>query len=155
MKRFILMSAMFLGIVGVSFAQTSPETPATPSITSILGTVNKIPGLKSGVIYDFKTNQALATNTFEVMTLKSIGADAISINAGALRSDGVAGTASVDMAKVKFAFLQFPILDLTNYLNIGYGVGIENMTFHGGYSEDPKSDNHIVYGPYASVSWKF
>ena len=54
-------------------------------------TLINVSGVKSGIIYDFRTNQALAVNTIRVI---SIGL--VDINAGAMRTDGIAATASID-----------------------------------------------------------
>ena len=99
-----------------------------------------LPGAKSGIIYDFKTNQVLATNTIKLASVKFVD-----INGGALRTDGLALTASVDISTLKISWLQLPVIDLFNYINLGYGVGVEDIS----------SDKHYVNGPYASISWKF
>ena len=97
-----------------------------------------IPGAKSGIIYAPKTNQAIAVNTIKVATIKMVD-----INAGVARTDGVAASLSFDLSSIKASWLKLPVLDLTNYINLGAGCA----KFSG--------EKDVVCGPYASVSWKF
>lgn len=119
----------------------------TVAVTNVL---SKIPAVKSGVIYNFGSHQTLAVNTFELASYT-----ALSLNAGLLRTDGAAAILALDLNKVKLSFLQLPILDLTNYLSVGYGIGYQNITLTSDYSENTKDDNRFVHGLYGAVSWKF
>jgi hypothetical protein len=138
-KKFLLI-AVFVMACGLAHAEA----------LSIGDTIKSLPGIKSGVLYNVGKHQVLAINTLEVATYGPLA-----LNAGVLRTDGLAATLSVDLNKVKLSWLQMPILNLTNYINVGYGIGYENITFTGDYAENPKDDNHFTHGIYGAISLKF
>jgi hypothetical protein len=142
MRKTLAIIGMLL-FCSLAQAQTSSELEAAKMLVNVAQA-------KSGVMYDFATNQVLAVNTF-----KLAGISVVDLNVGMLRSDGVVGAVSVDISKLKLKWLDLPWVNLVNYVNIGYAVGVQNVTLHGGYDQDPVGDNHVVTGPYASISVKF
>ena len=120
---------------GSVMADTTVAPTSSSDITTL---ISKIPGLKSGVIYDWQANQFIATNNLTVASYKMFD-----LSAGAARTNGVDVAGSVDISKIKSPILQLPVVDLLNYGNIGFG------------GAKMSGNKHYPHGVYASFSWKF
>jgi hypothetical protein len=121
-------TVLFLCLMCVpAFAQTVPDTQ----------TLLQKAGAKSGIVYIWKTNQAVAVNNITLANYKMVD-----LSAGVARIDGADIAVSVDIAKLGLPIANVPVLSLLNYGNVGAAWIKES-------SDKPQ------FGMYASASWKF
>ena len=171
MKR-VLIGVMFLALFCVAaFAQTDPVVPVTepvvtepvtpavepatepvvaPAVVDIPGTINAIPNLKEGVMYDLDSNRALNFLAFEVLGYKNFA-----LNGGLVDVDGIGAAITYNLVGLQSFGITTPILDYLKYVNVGWGASYRHLTGESYEGGDPDGDNQFSQGPVIFASIKF
>lgn len=112
--KLILTIILLLGIVWFVSADE----------ISLSETLQKIPPLRQGVMYEVSDSVIDYIGTIEVANWKNI-----SLEAGYSQKNKVVAVMSYPLLKLKDLGVKIPILDLISF-NIGYGIGIRELFTH-------------------------
>ncbi len=130
--------------------QTDSPSEATPPSNeglNVLGSLQNLPAVKEGFLWDYAHHRGLNTLGLEVVSWKSLGLDLTWIG-----TDGVGAT--LDYSLSALPVQNVPILSYVQYLNLGYAVGYRTLAL-GDVTDNPKSDNQFIHGPVIFVKLKF
>lgn len=114
MKKLILTLVLLLGVVWFVSADE----------ISLSETLEKLPPLKQGVMYEVSDSTINYISTIEVASWKGI-----SIEVGYSQENKVIGVVSYPILKLKDLGVTLPIIDLIEF-NVGYGVGVRELFTH-------------------------
>ena len=128
MKKLLisLVLAVSLLVAPIAIAQPVDETE-----TSELSWLQKLPGMKQGVLWNFDDSELDYISTVEIASIKNI-----KLEVGFVPDDTSAvGVISYPILKLKDLGVEVPILDLIEF-NIGVGAGVKKVA----------DENEFIYG---------
>ena len=102
-------------------------------------------GAKEGVMFNTKDGRFLNTLSLELANYMGFG-----LNAEYIGIDGLGGGIDYDLAQLPK--INLPVLDLVQYLHVGYVYGVKTITLA---DDRVSADNRVVYGPQITFKVKF
>lgn len=139
LKRFVL-------IVAVCFMATAAQAESV----KIGDVLNKLP-VKEGYFYDLKDGKGYNVLGLELWA-GSGSIQGFSVNAAYVGMEGAGVTLDYDLSGLSIE--NVPILKYAEYLNVGYGTAIQQITLKD-FDENPSADNRLIHGPVLYVKLKF
>lgn len=108
--------------------------------------LNKLP-VKEGYFYDWKNGKG-----YNVLGLELAQYKGFSVNAAYVGMEGAGATLDYNLSGLPIE--NIPVLKYAEYLNVGYGVAVQQITLKD-FDENPSSDNKLIHGPVVYLKLKF
>lgn len=135
-KKFIIATALCL--ILASCAQAEP--------IKIGDVFNKFP-VKEGYFYDWKDGKG-----YNVLGLELAQYKGFSVNAAYVGMEGAGMTLDYSLSNLPVE--NVPVLKLVEYLSVGYGAAIQQITLTN-VDENPSEDNKLIHGTVLYCKIKF
>lgn len=135
-KKFIMVA------VAICFMATAAQAEAV----KIGDVLNKLP-IKEGYFYDWKDSKG-----YNVLGLELAQYKGFSVNAAYVGMEGAGVTLDYNLSGLPIE--NIPVLKYAEYLNVGYGAAIQQITLKD-FDENPSSDNKLIHGLVAYIKLKF